>query len=96
MAAGITRRIVMTSELIRGRERERKEIPVTDFVVYIAAQQRMKDVFAEEANRPIPSRRNHRLNLDAMRQRISAALYRLAEAMRPCDDPAEMPLPAAR
>jgi hypothetical protein len=73
---------------------------VTDFIVYISAQQQMhgslRERAAEDARRPVSGRRFKRLNLDAVRQRISIALYQLANAVHPVDVPADVPLSAAR
>lgn len=73
---------------------------MTDFIVYISAQQRMQgsvqEGSAEETRRPVSGRRIGRLNLDAVRQRLSTALYQLANAVHPIDKPADSPLSAAR
>lgn len=73
---------------------------MTDFIAYISAQQRMqgsvREGSAEVARRPISGRRMKRLNMDAVRQRISTALYQLANAVHPTEKPLDAPLSAAR
>jgi hypothetical protein len=73
---------------------------MTDFIVYISAQQRMHAIMeesdAEDAKRPRRTSRLSRAGLDAARQQISLALHRLADAIQPLGEAAGAPLSASR
>lgn len=73
---------------------------MTDFIVYISAQQRMQAVFkepeAEEARRPRHGANLRRARVDAARQKVSVALYRLADAIRPLGEATGAPLSVSR
>lgn len=65
---------------------------MTDFIVYISAQQRMQANLDDID--PSPPRRSARVprvewsDANAVRQRISIALFRLAEAIQPVGEQA--------
>lgn len=70
----------------------RRDKPMTDFIVYISAQQRMQIIMHD--SEPTDRRRRDRRHvatwssLHAIRRHISVALYRLAEAVQPVGEPA--------
>jgi hypothetical protein len=73
---------------------------MTDFIVYMSAQQRMQAVMND--TEPTDQRRTGRTHratwssVHPIRQYISAALYRLAEAVQPVGEPASIAVNAPR
>lgn len=64
---------------------------MTDFIVYISAQQRMQAAahHTEAANTPRsgPGQAVRQSRISAVRQRISVVLYQLAQAIQPMCEP---------